>query len=229
MSHTPAPVREIAATIRHHRLTYAMFHKCVGQARKLAGINPSRAGKRLPKILPDAVLEKYFDTISRSGNLQHELMLKLMFYTAIRVSELTRIEMTDVDLDQSKIFIRQGKGDKDRYVLFAKSMRSLLRAYMALCSSNTYLFESRARRHYSTRRIHQIVKEYAEVAEIKERVHPHLFRHQMLTWLTRSGLGDAQIQLISGHASRETLEKYQHMALGDVSEEYQEAVGKVKI
>ena len=44
---------------------------------------------------------------------------------------------------------------------------------------------------------------------------PHLFRHQAITWLTRhSGLADAELQLITGHARRETLAVYQHVALG---------------
>ena len=52
----------------------------------------------------------------------------------------------------------------------------------------------------------------------------------MLTFLTAEGkLTDAQIQLISGHASKKSLERYQHMGLGDVAEDYQEAVKKVKV
>jgi len=48
---------------------------------------------------------------------------------------------------------------------------------------------------------------------LPERIHPHLLRHQMLTWLTAQGLPDAQIQLISGHASKKSLEVYQHLSL----------------
>ena len=54
--------------------------------------------------------------------------------------------------------------------------------------------------------------------------HPHLFRHQMLTYLTSKGLTDAQIQLISGHQSKKSLEIYQHLSLQSVDKAYQEAV-----
>jgi site-specific recombinase XerD len=82
---------------------------------------------------------------------------------------------------------------------------------------NHYLFESRQRRWYSARRIQQIVKYYAENAGIAEAVHPHLFRHQMLTWLTARGLPDAAIQLISGHSSKKSLEVYQHLSLAEIA------------
>jgi integrase/recombinase XerD len=88
---------------------------------------------------------------------------------------------------------------------------------------NQYLFESGQHRAYSPRHIQQLVKVYQEKAGIKEEIHPHLFRHQMLTWLTKSGLSDAQIQLISGHSSKKSLEVYQHLSLALVEASYQSA------
>ena len=60
-------------------------------------------------------------------------------------------------------------------------------------------------------------------------LHPHLFRHQMLTYLTSKGLTDAQIQLISGHESKKSLEVYQHLSLESVDKAYQDAVQSVGI
>jgi site-specific recombinase XerD len=55
-----------------------------------------------------------------------------------------------------------------------------------------------------------------------------VFRHQMITWLTRSGLSDAQIQLISGHESKKSLEIYQHMGLESVEQAYQVAAAQCR-
>lgn len=55
--------------------------------------------------------------------MQQEILMKLLFYTAVRVSELVHIKVTDVDLDGCKIFINRGKGAKDRYILFPASFR----------------------------------------------------------------------------------------------------------
>lgn len=67
------------------------------------------------------------------------------------------------------------------------------------------------------------------MADLPERIHPHLLRHQMLTWLTAQGLPDAQIQLISGHASKKSLEVYQHLSLSAVQPGYQKAVKELEI
>ena len=55
-------------------------------------------------------------------------------------------------------------------------------------------------------------------------MHPHLFRQQMLTFLTGQKLSDAQIQLLSGHASKKSLEIYQHLSLNAVDAACQQAV-----
>jgi integrase len=68
-----------------------------------------------------------------------------------------------------------------------------------------------------------------EMAGITQPLHPHLFRHQMLTYLTSKGLTDAQIQLISGHESKKSLEVYQHLSLESVDKAYQDAVQSVGI
>lgn len=66
------------------------------------------------------------------------------------------MKVSDVDLDAGKIFIEQGNGDKDRYILFPESFRLLLKAYMAANPDVVYLFESRHNRAYSPRRVQQI-------------------------------------------------------------------------
>jgi integrase/recombinase XerD len=156
-------------------------------------------------------------------------MLRLMFYTAVRVSELVNIAVEDIDLEACKIFIDRGKGDKDRYILYPESFRLILKSHLATNPKNRYLFESRQRTKFSTRRVEQIVTEYASLAELPEHIHPHLLRHQMLTWLTAQGLPDEQIQLISGHSSTKSFEVYQHLSLSAVQPGYQKAVKQLEI
>jgi len=91
------------------------------------------------------------------------------------------------------------------------------------------LFESRRFGAFSPRRVQQIVHQYRQRAGIAQPVHPHLFRHQMLTYLTSQGLSDAQIQLISGHKTKKSLEVYQHLSLQAVESAYQEAVHSLNI
>jgi integrase/recombinase XerD len=222
-------VRDIVSLIRRHRLTYNALRKATHEARKHLGMKPPGAGRKLPHLLPREALVRFYDVIDKAGNLQHQIMLRLLFFTAVRVSELVNIRVADVDLRDFKVFISQGKGGKDRYILFPEAFRLTLQAHLAANQSNLFLFESKRKDRYTSRQIQRIVQQYAEMADLPVKVHPHLFRHQMLTFLTEEGLTDAQIQLISGHASKRSLEIYQHLGLGHTREAYQEALRKVGI
>ena len=222
-------VRAISNLVRRGRLDYEAFRRVCAQVRKEVGLRRPRRSRRLPRILPEASLKRFYQGIDRAGNLQHQIMLRLLFYTAVRVSELVNVAVNDIDLDGCKIFIERGKGDKDRYILFPESFRLILKSHLAAHPENRYLFESRQRTKFSSRRVQQIVAEYASMAEVPEHIHPHLLRHQMLTWLTAQGLPDAQIQLISGHASKKSLEVYQHLSLSDVQSGYQKAVKQLEV
>jgi integrase/recombinase XerD len=217
-------VRDLSNLVRRARLDYESFRRVCAEVRKELELRRPPRSRKLPKILTEASLRRFYETIDRAGNLQHQIMLRLLFYTAVRVSELTRIRVEDVDLDACKIFIEDGKGHKDRFILFPESFRLTLKAHLAANPENRYLFESRQRSRFTARRLQQIVGEYAEIASLPDRIHPHLLRHQMLTWLTSEGLPDAQIMLISGHASKKSLEVYQHLSLADVKDGYQRAV-----
>ena len=125
-----------------------------------------------------------------------------------------------------KIRITQGKGGQDRYVLFPQHFRGELTQYVTAQKENgaVYLFESNRVTKFTTRWIREITKKYAKIAGITKRIHPHLFRHQILTYLTSKGIVDAKIQLISGHRDRESLSIYQDLSLSDVEKEYWSAM-----
>jgi len=125
-----------------------------------------------------------------------------------------------------RIRIEQGKGKKDRYVPIPKSFRGELVQYIERQQERkaTYLFESNRLKPYSTRRIRQIVKQYAIQANIQKRVYPHLFRHQLITFLTRKGIVTPKLQLLSGHSEERSLAIYRDLALKDVASEYEEAM-----
>ncbi len=74
---------------------------------------------------------------------------------------------------------------------------------------------------FSTKRIRQIIKQYADVSGIEKRVYPHLFRHQIITYLTRKGITSPKLQLLSGHPEEKSLAIYRDLALADVAEEYE--------
>lgn len=221
-------VRAIVNAARRDRIDYDQFVEDSKQARRILKLTRPNRGRTLPNIPTEDSVKKFFQVIDKATNLQHQVMLRLMLYTGVRVAELVSIEVADVDLTGTRIFIRQGKGAKDRVVLFPAQFRLPLQSHMRANPDNKYLFESRRKTKYTTRQIRNIVKDYGDAAGI-EKMHPHLLRHLCLTFLTRQGLSDSEIQLVSGHSSKASLEVYQHLSLKDVSGKYQDAMKKMEL
>jgi len=219
-----AVVARISRIVRKAGLDYDGWRYVSKRVRKECSLRPATKGRRLPKVLSADDFRRFYQEVDRAEDVQHSLMLRLLFYTGVRVSELCGIEIAHIDLDQCKVFIEQGKGSKDRYVLFGKAFATALRTHIAAHPDNRWLFQTRRNTRFSTRRVQQIVSLYAKKAGVQAT--PHTFRHQAITYLTRhSGLADAELQLITGHSRRETLAIYQHVALdGELEAKYQQAM-----
>jgi integrase/recombinase XerD len=182
--------------------------------------------KRLPELMTEDELNRYYKAIWHASNRSHMVMLKLILFTGIRNEELVNLTLNDVDLDSMRIRISHGNGDKDRYVLFPPYFHDELAQYISIQKEKgaVYLFESNRMSKFTTRSIRVIVKKYAKKAGITKRIHPHLFRHQILTYLTSKGIVDAKIQIISGHKNRESLSVYQDLSLAEFDKEYWDAM-----
>jgi integrase len=222
-------IAKLARFVRKAGLTYDDWRYVARRVRQKCDLHPAAKPKKLPRVLTADQFRAFYKAVDQAEDVQHCLMLRLLFFTAVRVSELCNIEVADVDLENCKVFVNQGKGAKDRYVLFGRSFATALKTHIAAHPQNRYLFQTRRCGKFSTRRVEQIVKKYAERAGIQAT--PHVFRHQCITFLTKaSGLADAELQLISGHARRETLAIYQHIAVdGQLADKYQQAMKDVEL
>ena len=218
--------KKLAGQLRPQRPDYYYLKHVFAHIRDILEVTPDSKEKRLPELLTDQELISFYDTVFRSRDRKHAVMIKLLIFTGVRNAELAKIRLTDVDLDGLKIRVEQGKGSKDRYVLIPASFRGELMQYIENQKEKmaTYLFESNRLKPYSTRRIRQIVKHYAESAGITKRVYPHLFRHQIITYLTKQGIISPKLQLLSGHSEERSLAIYRDLALSDVAGEYEEAM-----
>jgi integrase/recombinase XerD len=220
-------VKRIARLVRAEALDAEGFRYVVARVRKLLGFKAQKKGRRLPAVLKQDEVRRFYAVVDRADNVLHSLLLRLLFYTGVRVSELCDLRVEDIDWAGRRIRVNEGKGGKDRVVLFKDSFAVALRAYLAGRTTGP-LFVSRLRRAFTPRRIEQIVAQYAEAANV--RATPHTFRHSCLTWLTQAGMADRELQLLSGHAKRDTLAIYQHLGLDDrLAAQYQKAMGEAAI
>jgi integrase/recombinase XerD len=207
--------KKLARLLRPERPDYAYVKKVFQHTRALLAVKPMKTERRFPELLTDAELVAFYEAVWQARNSQHMVLIKLLLFTGLRNVELAHVRRQDVDLDHCQIRVVRGKGGKDRSVLFPLSFRGELAQYMqgSEACRVVYLFESNRMRPYSTRRIRQIIHAYALAAPINKRVYPHLFRHQLMTFLTRKGLMSPQLQLLSGHAEERNLAIYRDLAL----------------
>ena len=217
---------KLVRQLRPQHPDYQYLKQVFQHIRTVLEVTPANKEKRLPELLTDQELMVFYDAVFRARNRKHAVMIKLLIFTGVRNAELAQIRLMDIDLEGLRIRIEQGKGKKDRYVLIPASFRGELMQYVESQKERkaTHLFESNRLKPYSTRRVRQIVKQYAESAGITKRVYPHLFRHQLITYLTRQGIVSPKLQLLSGHSTEKNLAIYRELALSDVVVEYEEAM-----
>ena len=141
------------------------------------------------------------------------------------------IQIVDVDLDRCQIRINQGKGKKDRIVPFPESFKEILAIHSetARKKGGKYLFESSWKKGYTERGIRKILEFYTKEAGIAHSISPHKLRHFLFTWLKKQGIDDAMIQPYSGHESRQSLEIYSKLSIGDAQSNYENIIRKFPV
>jgi integrase/recombinase XerD len=220
---TPArrKARQLAKHLRSERPDYSYLKEVFRHLRVELGIEVTQASKKLPYVPTEAEIRSYYHTVWTARRSSDIVLIKTLLCTGVRVAELVRIQITDVDLDACRIRI-QGKGGKDRYVPFPASLRETLTLHIDMMRGKgaTYLFESSWKKPYSTRGVRAMLARYADKASLTHNMPPHRLRHFLFTWLKAQGIDDALIQPYSGHATRTSLEIYSRLALADAQHTY---------
>jgi integrase/recombinase XerD len=171
-------------------------------------------------------LRKELEVEVGSKNLQDMIIIKTLLYTGIRVSELIRLKINDVDLDRCQVKVVSGKGQKDRIVPFPKSFRETLALYIEKSKqqATSSLFESSWAKAYSDRGIRKILEKYSKISGTPKNISPHKLRHFLFTWLKKQGIDDALIQPYSGHETRQSLEIYSRLSLDKAQNSYDDNI-----
>ena len=135
---------QIAKYFRHENPDYNYLRAVFQELRQNLNVKVTTAPKKLPYVPTESELKKYYDTIWKSKNMQDMIIIKTLMYTGIRVSELIRLKIQDVDFDRCQLRIVAGKGKKDRIVPFPKSFRETLALHVSNANkiNQLNLFES---------------------------------------------------------------------------------------
>ena len=122
--------------------------------------------RKLPYVPTEEEINRFYDTVWKSRNMKHVVMIKTLLYTSVRVSELINIKISDIDLDHCQIKVVQGQGKKDRIVPFPNAFKEILAVHLENVKKNDakYLFESSWKKSYSDRGIRKILMKYTKEA-----------------------------------------------------------------
>jgi integrase/recombinase XerD len=158
-------------------------------------------------------------------------ILELLYGTGLRVAECARLELRDVDLGKGTLFVRQGKGKKDRVVPFAGQAAAALDLYLregrpalARGARQQALFlSSNSGRPIQSTTIQLIVREHASEAGLKLKVTPHCLRHTYATHLIQGGASVRHVQKLLGHASLQSTTIYTRVFPEDLAQVVEKA------
>ena len=173
-------------------------------------IKTPKIEKTLPTVLTKKEVRALFNA---AKNFKSRLILKLLYSSGLRVSELTRLKYEDINSDDKTGIVHQGKGKKDRAFILSQEIINDLKTYQKKQNiSKGYIFTNSRNKPISTRNIQKIIKNYAKKAEINKNVTPHKLRHSFATHLLQDGTDIRVIQELLGHSNLQTTQIYTHIS-----------------
>jgi integrase/recombinase XerD len=181
------------------------YEKVLKQDRKVYHLERPLKEKKLPVVLNQEEIILIFGALN---NIKHSAMLMLIYSAGLRRSELINLRVDDLDMTRQVVFIRGGKGRKDRQSLLAKNLNPLLEKYLAEHKPRFWLFEGTKGEQYSESSLQKVFKQALLKAGVKQHAHLHSLRHSFATHLLESGASTRFIQVLLGHESLKTTEIY---------------------
>jgi integrase/recombinase XerC len=208
---------------------------------RVAESNPARAvqaprrPRKLPEVLPEADVAALLDAPAEAGPLvlRDRAFLELLYSSGLRVSELTGLDLDDLDLADGLVRVL-GKGRKERVVPVGGPAREALRRWIdegrpALLAGQDAvrargaLFVNYRGGRLTPRSVARRLDRWVTAAGLPRHVHPHVLRHCFATHLLGNGADLRGIQELLGHASLSTTQRYTHLDWKRLAEVYDRA------
>ncbi len=191
---------------------------------RVGGVTAQKAEQLRAKFHEDALLLP-----------RDRAILELLYAAGLRVSELTGLNLLDVDLKGRMLRVR-GKGNKERIVPYGEKAAQAMKGYWRLRASmlgeceqsglrvcvNAVFLNYKGRR-LTQRSVGRIVKKYVRLVNSNWDLHPHSLRHAFATHLLAEGADLRAIQELLGHRSLSTTQKYTHASIRQLMDTYDKA------
>lgn len=230
-------MKKLSASSRRERMAAVRHFFAWAVAARLLIADPA-ASVRIEKrsrwqpanVISEAEMAKLLDVPDRKtpSGLRDRALFELMYSTGLRCGEVSALDLGDVDLTDGTVFVRYGKGAKQRTVPIGASAIDAVKQYVTLARPLLLrhpriqaLFLIANCRGKGARLgeggIVWIVHRAAAKAGIQQRVTPHTFRHSFATHLLRAGADLRYVQELLGHSRIDATECYTHLDVGDLA------------
>lgn len=186
-----------------------MFYKeVVNQEHKVLNLLMPKKPQKIPHVLTEGEVARLLKVVT---NQKHRCILMLIYSAGLRLGEVINLRKDDLHPAQQRLFIRGGKGKKDRCSILSPKIWALLQVYIKEEKPLEWVFEGQTGGRYSERSVQKLFTE----AKIKSDINPyatvHTLRHSFATHLLENGVDLRYIQELLGHESTKTTEIYTHI------------------
>ena len=168
--------------------------------------------KTVYKVLTKEELSTFFNCVD---DFKFKTIFMLAYGSGLRIGEIANLRVEDIDSKKMRIFVREGKGNKERYTMLSKQSLEMLRIYWSKYRQNKrrgriFLSESGAAITVGVIREH--FRRYRKKAKLSEKVTMHTLRHCYATNLIENGATLIQVKELMGHSNIRSTMEYVHVA-----------------
>lgn len=209
--HLVAVKKLSASTVNAHNAALRfLYEKVLKRGWNSENLPRIKKPRKLPDVLTKEEVQLLFDV---TNNLKHKCILMTVYGSGLRLSEIVGLKVSDIDSQNMRIFIRQGKGKKDRYAILSQKSLEILREYWKAYKPRDWLFEGMQKgMPFSGRGAQDLFKKAVKKAGIKKAVSIHVLRHSFATHMLEANVNLFHIKQLLGHSDISTTTVYLHMA-----------------
>lgn len=192
-------------TLNQYHQAYKLYVTKVKGQRWEGKFPYAKRHKKLPVVL---TRDEIVRLVGQVSNNKHMLLIQLTYGAGLRVSEVVKLRVEDVDLTEKCLVVRDGKGKKDRLTVLPARLINDLQKMMAGKQMSDFLFESERGGKLSTRTAQAVFTMALHKAKIKKPATFHSLRHSFATHLLENGVDVRYVQELLGHKSITTTQLY---------------------
>ena len=185
------------------------YEKLLNRSKEVYELPRAKKEWKLPRVFAEEEIKLI---LNASENRKHRAMLCLAYAAGLRVSEIVKMKLKDIDSKRMVIHIKQSKGRKDRLVMLSEKLLLLLREYFKEHKPKDWLFEGQYGGPYSARSVQEVLQHAKQKAGVKKKGSIHALRHSFATHLLEGGTDLVSIKELLGHSSLGTTAVYTHVS-----------------